>query len=92
MAVAKHFPGHGDTDTDSHFALPLIRHSVARIDTVELYPFRQLIAAGIPGMMVAHLNVPSYDSTNIPASLSRHIVTDLLRGKCISTGYVSRMP
>lgn len=81
MAVAKHFPGHGDTDTDSHFALPLIRHSVARIDTVELYPFRQLIAAGIPGMMVAHLNVPSYDSTNIPASLSRHIITDLLREK-----------
>lgn len=81
MAVAKHFPGHGDTDTDSHLALPLIRHSVARIDTVELYPFRQLIAAGIPGMMVAHLNVPSYDSTNIPASLSRQIVTRLLREK-----------
>lgn len=81
MAVAKHFPGHGDTDTDSHLALPLIRHSVARIDTVELYPFRQLIAAGIPGMMVAHLNVPSYDSTNIPASLSHQIVTRLLREK-----------
>lgn len=81
MAVAKHFPGHGDTDTDSHLALPLIRHSAARIDTVELYPFRQLIAAGIPGMMVAHLNVPSYDSTNIPASLSRQIVTRLLREK-----------
>ena len=81
MPVAKHFPGHGDTDTDSHFALPLIRHSVARIDTVELYPFRQLIAAGIPGVMVAHLNVPSYDSANIPASLSHHIVTQLLREK-----------
>ena len=81
MAVAKHFPGHGDTDTDSHFALPLIRHSVARIDTVELYPFKQLFEAGIPGVMIAHLNVPSYDTTNIPASLSKRIVTGLLREK-----------
>jgi len=81
MAVAKHFPGHGDTDTDSHLALPLIRHSVARIDTVELYPFRQLVEAGIPGVMIAHLNVLSYDSANIPASLSKSIVTGLLREK-----------
>lgn len=81
MAVAKHFPGHGDTDTDSHLALPLIKHTEARLDTVELYPFRQLIAAGIPGVMVAHLNVPSYDAKNIPASLSRRIVTGILREK-----------
>ncbi len=81
MAVAKHFPGHGDTDVDSHLALPLIRHSAARIDTVELYPFRQLFEAGIPGVMIAHLNVPSYDTANIPASLSKQIITDLLRDK-----------
>ena len=81
MAVAKHFPGHGDTDVDSHLALPLIRHSAARIDTVELYPFRQLFEAGIPGVMIAHLNVPSYDTANIPASLSKQIITDLLRKK-----------
>ena len=81
MAVAKHFPGHGDTDVDSHLALPLIRHSAARIDTVELYPFRQLFEAGIPGVMIAHLNVPSYDTANIPASLSKQIITNLLRKK-----------
>ena len=79
MAVAKHFPGHGDTDVDSHLALPLIRHTTTRIDSVELYPFRKLFEAGIPGVMIAHLNIPSYDSANIPASLSKRIVTDLLR-------------
>lgn len=81
MAVAKHFPGHGDTDTDSHEALPIIRHSVQRLDSVELYPFKQLFEAGVPGVMVAHLNIPSYDTLHLPASLSRHVVTDLLRGQ-----------
>ena len=79
MAVAKHFPGHGDTDVDSHEALPVIRHNVRRLDSIELYPFKQLFEAGVPGVMVAHLNVPSYDSLHMPASLSRHIVTELLR-------------
>ena len=81
MAVAKHFPGHGDTDVDSHEALPVIRHNARRLDSIELYPFKQLFEAGVPGVMVAHLNVPSYDSSHVPASLSRHIVTDLLRGQ-----------
>lgn len=81
MAVAKHFPGHGDTDTDSHEALPIIRHSAQRLDSVELYPFKQLFEAGVPGVMVAHLNIPSYDTLHLPASLSRHVVTDLLRGQ-----------
>ena len=81
MAVAKHFPGHGDTDTDSHEALPIIRHSVQRLDSVEFYPFKQLFEAGVPGVMVAHLNIPSYDTLHLPASLSHHVVTDLLRGQ-----------
>ena len=70
MAVAKHVPGHGDTDVDSHLALPLIRHSAARIDTVELYPFRQLFEDGIKVVMIDHLNVHSYDTANIPSYLS----------------------
>lgn len=70
LPVIKHFPGHGDTDTDSHLALPLIRHDRRRLDSLELYPFRQLIRQGIPALMVAHLNVPALDSSHRPASLS----------------------
>lgn len=79
MAVAKHFPGHGDTDVDSHLALPVIRHSVARLDSIELYPFKQIIRAGTPAIMVAHLDVPVYDSTHLPATLSYNVVSNLLR-------------
>jgi len=80
LACAKHFPGHGDTDSDSHITLPIIKHSYARIDSLELYPFRQLTAAGIASMMVAHLYIPALDATKNQAStLSPKIVNGLLR-------------
>ena len=79
LPTAKHFPGHGDTGTDSHFALPQINHSRERLDSLELFPFREAINAGIGGVMVAHLNIPSLDSTARPSTLSKPIITDLLR-------------
>src|SRR5690606_26031321 len=79
LATAKHFPGHGDTDTDSHYALPQIAHSRKRLDDIELYPFREMIKAGVGGIMVAHLNVPALDPSGVPSTLSKPIVTDLLR-------------
>ena len=80
LANAKHFPGHGDTDTDSHKALPSILHDRQRLDSVELYPFRQLIARGLSSAMVAHMYIPALDSSAEQAStLSRPIVHDLLR-------------
>ncbi|MDE6310625.1 MAG: serine hydrolase [Muribaculaceae bacterium] len=79
QAVAKHFPGHGDTDVDSHKALPTVDHSRARLDSVDLEPFRQYIEARCSGMMIGHIAVPALDPTGTPASLSKAISTDLLR-------------
>jgi beta-glucosidase-like glycosyl hydrolase/CubicO group peptidase (beta-lactamase class C family) len=80
LATGKHFPGHGDTDIDSHLDLPLITHSRARLDSIELYPFRKLISEGIGSIMVAHLNLPSLDTTTgLPSTLSYVIITDLLK-------------
>ncbi|GAA4438193.1 hypothetical protein GCM10023188_33260 [Pontibacter saemangeumensis] len=80
IAVAKHFPGHGDTDVDSHHDLPVISFDRQRLDSLELYPFRQLIEYGLGGMMVAHMHIPGLDSTaNLPSTLSRPIVTGLLK-------------
>ncbi len=80
LACAKHFPGHGDTDKDSHKALPVITHDYNRLDSVELYPFKQLIKQGIGSMMVAHLFIPALDSTpNTATTLSKKVVTDLLQ-------------
>lgn len=80
IATAKHFPGHGDTDVDSHYDLPVIPHSKARLDSLELYPFKELIEQGIGGIMVAHMHIPQLDSTrNLPSTLSKPIVTGLLR-------------
>lgn len=80
MAVGKHFPGHGDTDVDSHKDLPIINHSFTRLDSLELFPFKVAVENGMMGMMVAHLNIPSLDSTeNIPSSLSKKVITDLLK-------------
>lgn len=80
MANAKHFPGHGDTDVDSHKGLPLINHPRERLDSLELYPFRYLFDRGLASIMVAHLNVPALDTTrNLASTLSPKIVTDLLR-------------
>lgn len=80
MAVAKHFPGHGDTDSDSHKTLPTVPHSKTRLDTLELYPFKKLFSEGVGGVMVAHLFIPAYDSSkNMASTLSPKIVTDLLK-------------
>lgn len=89
ISVAKHFPGHGDTDTDSHHSLPFIGHSLATIDTLDIYPFRELIDAGIDGIMVAHLNIPALDVTkDIPSSLSPLVIDSLLRKKLRFKGLV----
>ncbi len=79
LANAKHFPGHGDTDSDSHETLPTINFSEKRIDSIELYPYKKLIKEGLASVMVAHLNVPSLEPSGYPSSLSKHIVTDILK-------------
>jgi beta-glucosidase-like glycosyl hydrolase/CubicO group peptidase (beta-lactamase class C family) len=89
MAVAKHFPGHGDTDTDSHLDMPVIRKSRAELDSLELYPFRQAIDAGVASIMMAHLYIPAIDNTpNTPASISKKAVTGLLKGEMGYKGIV----
>ena len=80
LANAKHFPGHGDTEKDSHKTLPTISFSKKRIDSIELYPYKRLIEAGLSSVMIAHLNVPSLElRANFPSSLSKNIVTNLLQ-------------
>ena len=80
IACAKHFPGHGDTNVDSHYDLPLILHDSERLHTIEFAPFKELIAEGIPTIMIAHLEIPALeDKKNTPASLSKNIVSELLR-------------
>ncbi len=82
LAVGKHFPGHGDTQTDSHHDLPYLSFSRKRLDSLELYPFKQIIKQGIGGIMVAHLDVPALDPINKrPTTLSREVVSDLLRNE-----------
>jgi beta-glucosidase-like glycosyl hydrolase/CubicO group peptidase (beta-lactamase class C family) len=89
LAVAKHFPGHGDTDQDSHKVLPVIPHDSTRLDSLELYPFRRLVQNGVGGMMVAHLNVPAYtEDPQRPATLSSSIVDDLLKEQMDFQGLV----
>ncbi|NHF61094.1 serine hydrolase [Flavobacteriaceae bacterium TP-CH-4] len=79
LSSGKHFPGHGDTATDSHYSLPLIDVSRSRLDSVELYPYRKLIAAGLSSVMVAHLNVPSMElKKNLPSSLSEQVISGIL--------------
>ena len=78
LACAKHFPGHGDTSSDSHLELPLIPHSRERLEAVELPPFRAAIAADVAAVMTAHLQLPALDSTH-PATLSPAVLTGLLR-------------
>lgn len=89
LATAKHFPGHGDTDTDSHHALPVINHPKERLDAIELYPFKNLINAGLASVMVAHLNIPALDTMpNRASTLSKPIITDLLKGELGFKGLV----
>jgi beta-N-acetylhexosaminidase len=79
LAVAKHFPGHGDVDADSHLALPIVRVDRGRLDSLEFPPFKNMIANGIGGMMVAHLNVPALDNSGAPTTLSKPVITGILR-------------
>jgi len=79
LVTAKHFPGHGDTNVDSHLGLPLIPFDRARLDSLELYPFKEAIVAGLTGIMVAHLQVPELDGREKrPTTLSEYVVRDLL--------------
>ena len=78
IPCGKHFPGHGDTDRDSHKELPRIDHDRERLEQIELYPFQRAVAADIPMLMTAHIEVPALDDEH-PATLSRPIITDLLR-------------
>ncbi len=80
IACAKHFPGHGDTDADSHHTLPLLRHSFEEVDSLHLYPFRKLIDQGVHSIMVAHLEMPSLEpEPRLASTLSHNIVTNLLQ-------------
>ncbi|WP_439883548.1 glycoside hydrolase family 3 N-terminal domain-containing protein [Pontibacter sp. MBLB2868] len=89
LANAKHFPGHGDTDVDSHVGLPVINFSKIRLDSVELYPFRELMESGLSSLMVAHMNIPVLDNTpNLASTLSRPIVSDLLKKELNFKGLV----
>src|SRR5439155_8944763 len=80
LACGKHFPGHGDTDTDSHLELPRIDHDWDRLEKVELLPFRRAAAAGLPIIMTAHVVFAALDAQR-PATLSEQVITGLLRGK-----------
>jgi len=89
LANAKHFPGHGDTEADSHKTLPTINFNVKRIDSIELYPYKALIKNGLSSVMVAHLNVPSLESrADFPSSLSKNIVTDILKTRLEFKGLI----
>jgi len=89
LACAKHFPGHGATTTDSHTGLPEIDSDRKRLDAVELVPFKAAIAAGAPAIMSAHIVVPALDATpSLPVTLSKKVMTDLLRGELGFTGIV----
>lgn len=82
LAAIKHFPGHGDTSTDSHLDLPVVSHNLERLNKIELAPFKALMNKNVGGVMVAHLYVPSLESEKgIPASLSKKIITGLLKEK-----------
>jgi len=82
LAAIKHFPGHGDTDKDSHLDLPVVSHNIDRLEKTELAPFKALMNQGIGGVMVAHLYVPILENEKgIPASISKKIVTGLLKEK-----------
>jgi beta-N-acetylhexosaminidase len=89
FATAKHFPGHGDTNLDSHLGMPVIAHSREHLDAVELVPFRAAIAAGVDAVMSSHIMLPALDPTpGIPATLSRPILTGLLRGELKFNGLI----
>jgi len=80
LVSIKHFPGHGDTDVDSHYDLPQLKFTKERLDSLEMYPFKELIKQGAAGVMIAHMNIPALDATpNMPSTLSKPIVTGILK-------------
>ena len=82
LANAKHFPGHGDTATDSHLKLPVLNFNRQRLDSVELYPYKRVFDAGMASVMTAHLSIPVLEpNPKLPTSLSSNVVTDLLKYK-----------
>lgn len=82
FSTGKHFPGHGDTATDSHHALPVVNFSKERLEEVEFYPYRKMFQEGLASVMVAHLNVPSIEPrTNYPSSISYNVVTSILQNQ-----------
>ena len=89
LACMKHFPGHGDTDVDSHYDLPVITHKRSRLDSLEMMPFRVLSQLGVKSVMTAHLAIPALDdSPNRPTSLSKNVVTNLLQDKLHFDGLI----
>lgn len=89
IACAKHFPGHGDTNVDSHYDLPKITHDTNRLHAIELYPFKQLIKKNIPAIMIAHLEVPALEEQpKIPSTVSQKIVTDVLQKELSFNGLI----
>ncbi|WP_149912748.1 glycoside hydrolase family 3 protein [Sphingobacterium cavernae] len=82
LASIKHFPGHGDTDVDSHYDLPKLSFTRQRLNELEIYPFKELIKQGASAVMVGHMDIPALDNTpNLPSSISKKVVTDLLRNE-----------
>lgn len=88
LCVAKHFPGHGDTALDSHLALPTVKKSYAELEQMELLPFFEAIKKGVPAIMTSHILYPSLEEKKIPATMSKSIITDLLREKLGFEGLV----
>ncbi|WP_224490186.1 glycoside hydrolase family 3 N-terminal domain-containing protein [Robertkochia flava] len=89
LANAKHFPGHGDTDQDSHKTLPTVSFDKSRLDSIELYPYRRMFGEGLASVMVAHLNVPALErKKDMPTSLSENVVTDLLKEEMSFKGLI----
>jgi beta-N-acetylhexosaminidase len=88
LATGKHFPGHGDTEQNSHLELARVNASAARLDSVELVPFRAAIQAGVRGIMTFHGQLPGLDTSSLPATLNPRIMTDLLRGRLGFQGLV----
>jgi beta-glucosidase-like glycosyl hydrolase len=88
LSCAKHFPGHGDTDVDSHLQLPILNHDKERLYAIELSPFIHMIQKKVPAIMMGHLSVPALDETGVPASLSKKIIQKLLREELEFDGLV----
>ncbi|GAB3180762.1 glycoside hydrolase family 3 N-terminal domain-containing protein [Telluribacter humicola] len=89
IATAKHFPGHGDTDTDSHLTLPVVNHSAERLQEIDIYPYKKMIADSLMGVLSGHLFVPALDNTpQQPSSLSHKVVTELLQNEMGFRGLV----